>query len=144
MPYTNPTTTDFKNYFVRDFPYGVDPKTSILDQDITNALADAGINFNPALWATQANYTIGYLLLTAHFLVMSIRASSQGLGGQFAFLENSKSVGSVSEGISIPQRILDNPEFSYLCKTNYGTKYLMLVLPALSGQMFVVTRCTLP
>jgi hypothetical protein len=135
--YTAPTVSDFKTYFVRDFPYGTE-QTSVTDADITKALTDAGINFNPALWATQATYSIGYMLLAAHFMVMSFQSSSQGISGQFSWLESSKSVGSVSEGFTIPQRILDNPEFAWLSKTNYGAKYLMLVMPQLAGQMYVV------
>ena len=137
MAFTVPTVADFKAYFVRDFPYGTDPATTVIDQDITNALADSGVNFNQGLFADQASFNIGYLLLTAHFLVMTLRASSQGVSGQFSWLESSKSVGSVSQALSIPQRILDNPEFAYLTKTNYGAKFLMFILPQLSGQMWV-------
>lgn len=144
MAYTVPTIADFKAYFVRDFPYGTDPKTSVIDQDITNALADSGVNFNESLFSDQANFNIGYLLLTAHFLVMTLRASSQGTSGQFSWLQNSRNVGSVSEGIAIPQRILDNPEFAYLSKTNYGAKFLMFILPQLSGQIFIVCGGTTP
>lgn len=143
MAYTNPTVADFKAYFVRDFVYGVTTST-VQDADITSGLNDAAINFNPALWADQASYNIGFLLLSAHFLCMNLRASSQGIAGQFEWDVQSKSVGNVSESFAIPQRILDNPEFSYLSKTSYGVKYLMFVLPQLSGQILIACGRTLP
>lgn len=143
MPYSTPTVTDFKNYFFRDFPYGSTLDT-VTDQDISNALQMCDINFNPNFWASQATFTIGYLLLTAHFMVMSLRASSQGISGQYSWLENSKSVGSVSDSFQIPQRILDNPELAMLSKTNYGARYLFLILPQLTGQVFSVCGTTQP
>ena len=142
--YTDPDEQDFKNYFVRDFPYGIDSAKNILDQDIINALSDAKANLNTGLCGTQEVYTLFYLLLAAHFLVLSIQASSQGISGSFEWPASSKSVGSVSEGLSIPQRILDNPEFSYYTKTPYGAKYLMMVLPQLSGQIYAVYGGTQP
>lgn len=142
--YDNPTIDDFKNFFVRDFPYGTDPLTSILDQDIANAYLETNFNFNTNFFDSQSNYTLGYLLLSAHYLVMNIRASSQGISGQFNWAQSGKSVGSVSESFSIPQRILDNPEFAWLTKTNYGARFLMLILPQLSGQIFSVMGSTRP
>ena len=142
MSFLNPTVADFKNYFVRDFPYGTDPSTSVLDADIAKAYGLTNINFNQNFWADQNSYTIGYLLLSAHYLVMDLRASSQGISGQFSWLQSSKSVGSVSEGLSIPERIMNNPELAILTKTNYGTQYLFLLLPQLTGQIFTVLGTT--
>jgi hypothetical protein len=78
------------------------------------------------------------LLLSAHYMVMALRSSSQGMFGQYAFLLGSKGAGSVSEGQSIPQEILDNPTYSMLCKTTYGAKYLFNLLPVLKGASFTV------
>jgi hypothetical protein len=144
MAFNNPTITDFKSFFVRDFSYGADPNTSIIDQDIANAYAETNVNFNPALWADQENYTLGYLLLSAHYLQININSSSQGISGQFSWNTTSKSVGSVSQASQIPQRILDNPLYAWLTKTNYGTRYLMLLLPQLTGQMFTAYGSTRP
>ena len=144
MAYSNPTIDDFKNYFTRDFPYGIDPNTSVLDADIGKAYGQVNFAINPALFTNQENYTLGYLWLAAHWLVTDLRASSQGIAGQYNWLENSKSVGSVSEGFAIPQRILDNPYFAGLTKTNYGAKYLQLLLPALAGQVFIAPGRTKP
>ena len=144
MAFTNPSVSDFQNYFTRDFPYGTDPNVAVVDSDITKAFGQTNINFNPDLWADQDSYTIGYLLLAAHYLVIDLRMSSQGLSGQYNWIETSKAVQGVSQGFSIPQRILDNPEFAMLSQTNYGAKYLNLVLPQLSGQIFNVYGRTLP
>lgn len=144
--YTDPSVDDFKSYFFRDFPYADDDSdlTKVVNQDIVNAMAEAVPNINVSLFTTQTNYTLGFLLISAHFLVTNLRSSSQGIAGQYAWLANSKSVGSVSEGMSIPQRILDNPVFAMLSKTTYGARYLMMVLPNMSGQMFTVCGRTQP
>lgn len=142
--YTNPSISDFQNYFIRDFPYGIDPNTCVLNSDISKAFGQTGFNINPGLFCNQANYTIGYLFLSAHYLVVDLRMSSQGMNGQYSFLEQSKSVGSVNQSFAIPQRILDNPYISMLMKTNYGAKYIELILPQLCGQVFNSYGTTLP
>lgn len=142
--YEHPTITEFKAYFTRDFPYGTDPETSILDSDINKAFGQTRININPNMFTSQESFTIGFLLLAAHYLVVDIRMSSQGINGQFAFMEQSKSVGSVSQSFAIPQKILENPYFAMIVKTNYGAKYLELVLPQLAGAIFPVHGRTLP
>lgn len=144
MSFQNPSVQDFKNQFVRDFPYGTDPNVAILDSDISSAFQFTNINFNPDFWGDQGSYTLGYLLLSAHYLCMNIRASSQGLNGQFNFTQQSKNVGSVAEAFGIPQRILDNPDWAMLCKTNYGAQYLQLLLPQLTGQIYSVHGSTRP
>ncbi len=144
MAYNNPSIADFKAYFTRDFPYGTDPETSVLDSDIAKAFGQTNIGINPALFSDQSAYTTGYLLLSAHWLVIDLRMASQGINGQFSFLESSKSVGSVSQSFAIPQRILDDPYMAMLAKTNYGAKYLQLLLPQLAGQMFIAYGGTRP
>jgi len=144
VAYNNPTVTEFKEYYYRDFPYGVDPDTSVLDQDIAKAYGQTNVNINQALFSSQDDYTIGYLLLAAHFLVVDLRMSSQGISGAYSWIQTSKSAGSVSSGFQIPQRILDNPEFAMLTQTNYGAKYLQLLLPRLTGQMYSVQGSTRP
>lgn len=144
MAFVNPSVDDFKAQFTRDFPYGTDSSISVLDSDITSAFRFTNVNFNPNFWADQGSYSLGYLLLSAHYMVLNLRASSQGLNGQYNWIQNSKAVGNVSEGFSIPQRILDNPEFAMLAKTNYGAQYLLLILPQLCGQVFTVQGSTRP
>lgn len=144
MSYSNPTITDFKNYFNRDFPYGADIDTEVTDNDIAKAYGQTNFAINPGLFSNQENYTLGYLWLSAHWLVTDLRASSQGISGQYNWLEASKSVGSVSEGFTIPDRILKNPTFAMYSKTNYGSKYLQLLLPQLAGNMFIAYGRTTP
>lgn len=144
MAYNNPNVADFVLYFQRDFPFGTDPDTSVLDTDITKAFQMANMNINQALFADQGSYTVGYLLLSAHYMVTNLRASSQGINGQYNFLQQSKGAGQVNEAFSIPQRILDDPYFSMLCKTNYGAEYIMLLLPQLAGTVSVAYGSTRP
>lgn len=142
--FVNPQPTDFMNYFNRDFPYGVDINTSVTTTDIANAMQMTNISINQALWTDQASYNVGYLLLSAHYMVLNLLSSSQGINGQYSWLENSKAVGAVNQSFSIPQRVLDNPYWSQLFKTNYGAQYMQLLLPQLCGQMYVVHGTTLP
>jgi len=138
MAYDYPTVNDFKNFFVRDFPYGTDPNTSILDADISKAQSEAKFNFSSRFASSQENFSLLFNYLTAHYLCIDMRNASQGISGQYAWVQTSRSVGSVSEGLSVPQRIMDNPELAMLSQTTYGGKYLQLILPQLSGQVFTV------
>ena len=146
MSYTIPTILNFQQYFIRDFVYGYTSGdlSTVQNQDIQNALNDAGFDFPACLFPNQADFNTGYLLLAAHYMVLSLRTSSQGIAAQFQYPIASKGAGSVNVAYSIPQRLLDNPEFSALTQTPYGAKYLMFVLPQLSGQMFTSPRYTSP
>lgn len=144
MAFTNPQVSDFKTRFARDFPYGSDMNTSVLDTDIIIAMGDVNSLINPAIFPDQSTYTLGYLLYTAHILVLNIRNSSQGLNGQFAWAQTQKAVAGVSESFQIPERVLNNPTLMMLTKTNYGARFLDIVLPFLTGQMFAVCGRTKP
>lgn len=144
MAFQNPSVQDFKDYFFRDFPYGSDIETSVTDQDIAKAYQQTNVNINEGLFDGQSAYTVGYLLLSAHYLVMDLRASSQGISGQFSWTEQSKSVGNVAQAFAIPQRILDNALWSLYTQTTYGAQYLQLILPSLSGQVFISYGSTRP
>jgi hypothetical protein len=133
--YVFPTTAQFQTQFTRDFPFGVSTN-QVQDVDVSNAMAEAAGYINPLLFNSQANYTLGALRLSAHYLVMNLRASSQGLFGAYPWMTTSKSAGSVSQGLAIPDRILQNPMLAVLTNTNYGTQYLYMVLPAMVGPSF--------
>lgn len=137
MAFIYPDIPTFQAYFTRDFPYGTDPNTSVLDTDIAKAYGQVNFLINSALFSNQENFTLGYLWLAAHYLVIDLRASSQGIAGRYNWLEASKGVGNVNSGFAIPQRILDNPTMAMLSQTRYGAKYLELLLPGLSGQIFI-------
>lgn len=132
MAYTEPTVDDFKEKFARDFPFG-STDTTVMDDDVQRAITDASTEINEDLYETQAQFTNGFLLLSAHFLVMNLRASSQGLAGSFNWLTGSKGVGSVSESFVIPDAIQNNPYLAMLSKTSYGAQYLMRIIPQLAG-----------
>lgn len=144
MAFTIPSIDDFKNQFVRDFPYGTDMNVCVLDSDINYAFAMTTSNFNPGLFQDQNSFTIAYNLLTAHFMVLNIRASSQGINGQYNFLQQSKGAGQVNEAFAIPTEITDDPTLSMLTKTNYGAAYLSMVLSLIRGSVSVVYGATSP
>lgn len=116
----------------------------VQDSDITRAFAEAMISFNQRLFTTDANIKIGYLYLTAHYLVNDLNTAMAGLGAAGYFPLASRSVGSVSESYSIPQKYLDDPLLSFYTQSRYGMKYLALVLPKLRGNVGVVCGATLP
>lgn len=144
MAFTQPTVAAFKAYFDRDFPFGNDIDLHVRDSDISKAQAQALFQFPESFWESQAEYDIGFNLLTAHHLVMNLRSSSQGINGQFSWLETSKSVSGVSTSQQIPAEIAEDPKYAYLTKTNYGTQYLLMILDQMVGNMFVVEGATRP
>ena len=143
--YINPDYQTFASYFYRDFPFNnSDPNTGVLELDVNNAFQMTNFNINQALFSCQSNYTTGYLLLSAHYLVSNLRNSSQGINGKFTWLEQSKGVGAVNSSYAIPQRILDNPYWTQLVTTTYGQQYLQLLMPQLTGAMTISYGRTLP
>jgi hypothetical protein len=106
--------------------------------DVSNAMVEASNFINPGLFSSQSSYTLGFMRLSAHLLVMNLRASSQGIFGKYPWMTTSKSVGSVSEGIQIPDRIMANPQWAMLTQTTYGAAFLFMVLPQMNGMMFAV------
>jgi hypothetical protein len=145
MSYTNPQYHDFVAFFAYDWPYGTDPNQSVTQPQVNAAfMRTNNYNLNPCLFGSQSEWNQGYLFLTAHYLVLMIRASGQGLNGQASWVQASKSVGGVSEGFSIPQRILDNPVFAMFTKTNYGMQFLEMMLPRLGGSVGIARGHTKP
>jgi len=150
MDLTTITAADFKAQFPRDFPYApsanADVNKYILDSDIVRAFGEAQMTFNQSLipGGTDANIKLAYLYLTAHYLCIDIKNAQQGINSAGSLLVNSRSVGSVSESYSIPERYLKNPNIGYLATTGYGNKYLSFVLPALVGNMVGLFRQTNP
>lgn len=138
MAFTNPDYASFSQQFSRDFPFGTDVDNNVTEGDVTYAFQFTNSQINQGLFSDQGTYTLGYNLLSAHYLVTNLRASSQGINGQYNWLQNQKSVANVSESFSIPDRILANPTWSALSKTNYGQAYLALILNKLIGQAFAL------
>jgi hypothetical protein len=143
--WTQPTPAEFKSYFLRDFPYAPssDPNSLkyITDGDISKAIGEALFNFNSGL-GSESQATVMFMYLAAHYLVLNIRMSSKGLDSQADLLAQSKSVGSVSVGYQIPDKIAKNPVFAAYMTTAYGAKYLELAMKYLIGRASVATGTT--
>lgn len=134
MSWTPPTVAQFQAQFFRDFPYAPTGDASlkyVQPQDITNAINEANIDFNPSLFGGDA-VTI-FMYLAAYMLVDNIRNSSMGLGSLAKFpLENSN-VGGVSINNSIVARFKDDANFAKYLTNGYGRKYLTLAYPYTIG-----------
>ena len=138
MALSKPTTTDFKDYFDREFPYiptgGVPTGGSELDyvrdKDIVKASDIVKEEIRESLFSNQNDFNRGYLLLTAHYLIMNIRGAGLGLaGGEFEWINGSKSVGSVSNSVAIPDKVMRDPYSQGLSKTFPGGQYLIMIYP---------------
>ena len=143
MKYSNPTIDEFKTYWTRDFPYSPDPAQGVTDNDIAKAFSQTNFSINENLFSDQGQYTTAYMHLAAHYLVIDIRMATQGLNSQFKWAVASKSVGSVSESYAIPSKFQENPFLMMLSQTEYGGKYLTLILPLMVGNVFTVPGRTL-
>lgn len=116
----------------------------VLDQDITNAFAEAQLVFNQGLFGTDAQITLGYLYLTAHYMVNDLRTAAQGVQSTGQFPVSGRGAGSVNESYAIPQSYLDDPVLSFYTNTGYGMKYLSMVLPNIRGNVVSVAGYTKP
>ena len=115
----------------------------VSDLDITNAYAEACVNFNDSLFTSDDDMVLGYLYLAAHYLVNDLNAGGAE-GGAAGGLVNSRSVGNVSESYTIPQWQLDSSIYGFYTKSSYGLKYLNMILPRLAGNFDTVEGCTTP
>lgn len=139
------TTDEFRGWFSRDFPYSDDGVlTGITEQDIRKSFAEASMNFNPSLFGTEEERKLGFLYLSAHYLVIDIQNSTQGINGKYEGIMSSKSVGSVSVGYTIPDWVMGHPIYSLLSQSKYGMKYLSLIIPSLVGNVASVRGATHP
>lgn len=116
----------------------------VQDSDITRAFAEAQIVFNQGLFGTDAQITIGYLYMTAHYLCNDLKAAASGVNGQASFPVSSRAVGSVSEAYAIPRAYTENPILAMYTQTPYGMKFLALALPGMTGNMVAVWGGALP
>lgn len=138
MTFVAITIQNFKDYFLRDFPYGPDIEQNVLDEDLTRALDESFAEIPQGLFSDQADFEIGLKYLMAHFLVLNLQNSSQGLSGQYEWLTSSKSVGSVSSSFAVPEGVSNNAQLSHFAKTNYGARYISIIWPRRIGQIFTV------
>ena len=131
---TNPptNTTDWKLYNDSVLNY-------TQDSDILEAIKEAFVNFNEALFPDEATAKLVFLFLVAHYLTIDFGIAT---GNIQVGLTTSKSVGSVSESYTVPQWLLNNPALSAYATTPYGIKYASLIRPYLVGNIFVVKGST--
>lgn len=135
-----PTDIDFW-----DVLSGLSVDDYVQDSDIEAAFAEAKVTFNQGLFGDDAEIRLGYLYLTAHFLVNDLKTSRGGIfAASVAGLMTSRSVGNVSEGYSVPEAYMKDPTLSFYAQSAYGMKYLAMVVPRLRGNMVVVRGATLP
>jgi hypothetical protein len=139
--WTPPTIAEFQAQFYRDFPfappeYATDTgaetlKKFVINQDVQNAINLASIDFNDALFGTNATQIFMYL--AAHYLIESLNAASMGLNSQARFSLESSSVGGVSIANNVWEWAKSNPQFAKFLNTRHGQIYLELVYPYTIG-----------
>ena len=110
----------------------------VQDGDITNAFAEAQMVFNTAFFANDAQTTLAYLYLTAHYLCNDLKTAMAGIYGGPYFPMSGRTVGSVSEQYFIPDAYKNDPILSQYTQTAYGMKYLSFIQPQLIGNMVAV------
>lgn len=116
----------------------------VQDSDIEAAFSEAQMTFNQSLFTTDATIKLGYLYLTAHYLVHDLRAAAGGLNAPVAMLTTGRSVGNVSENYGIPQAYLDDPMLTFYVGSAYGLKYLSFIWAQLRGGVYAVYGATQP
>lgn len=104
------------------------------DTDIEEAIQEASINFNPGLFEDCNKAKAAFGMLVAHYLTVDF---NNALGNNQVGIMTSKSVGSVSQGYSIPAWLSSNPVLSAYATTGYGIKYATLIQPYLCGQIIL-------
>lgn len=115
----------------------------VQDFDIEKAMGEMEVMLNESLF-DEKTLRIAQLYLTAHCLVNDMRTAINGLASQFPYPVQSRSVGSVSESFGIPTKFLDNPIYSFYITSQFGLKYLALLLPRLVGNVGIAYGATLP
>lgn len=116
----------------------------VRDVDVAAAIVDAKGNTNPDLFLDQETYSRAFLFLAAHCLVRVFRAAGQGLRSQYSWALQGKSAGALSESYAIPTEIRENPFLASLGTTEYGARYLEIVLPLIRGNVAAFYRQSLP
>ena len=128
----NITINSFKTFFARDFTFG-SLITNVMDSDVTRAITEMQAAINIGLIPAQS-LNIAAMYLTAHFLAVNIRTGYQGIQSIGDNMISSNSQG-VSESYKIPERFSKSAIVNYYAKTNYGLKYLSIVLPYAIGHV---------
>ena len=116
----------------------------ILDVDISNVIDQSNVIIPSDIDIPDDVYQLLQYYLAAHLLVDVIRTSNAGLTSQITSITTGKSVGSVSQQYGIPTSLLNNDLLSFYITSQYGLKYLALILPYLRGNVSCVKGATTP
>lgn len=125
----------------------VDTETNIyvLDSDIEKAYFQAKQFFNPALFDNENDLLSYICYLIAHYLVIDIQMSQEGVNSTGYYIPNHTTVGDVSESYSNPTNSQGDSFILYqLNQTRYGQKYLSLISPLLVGHFNSIRGTTTP
>lgn len=145
MSYINPSVSDFKSYFIRDFPYAPSGETDlkyVLDSDIDKAINECINRISESFFNNQLTYTEGFLYLTAHLLYTNLLSASSGISNNSTSLTTSKTVGSVSESYAVPDWMLEHVKTTEFSKSPYGIKYYSLIYAKLVALSFQIAPGT--
>lgn len=119
--------------------------TYVLDADIEKAIFQAKQFFNPNLFSTEDELLSFLVYLVAHYLVVDIQMSQEGINSTGYYIPNHVTVGDVSESYSNPTNSQGDSSIMYqLNQTRYGQKYLALVSPLMVGHFSFVGGSTTP
>ena len=105
------------------------------DENIQSAYAEARVNFNPSLFEDEETAKLVFLYLAAFYATYDFAIAT---GTASVGVATSKSVGSVSESYGISTAILEKPQFAIYAQNGYGCKYLSLIMPYLTGAIFLI------
>ena len=134
------TVTQFQTYFARNFVYGT-VLPAVLDGDITNAINEAMLVFNPDIYPDDNTATTAALYLSAHFLQTALdMADSQG---QPDAIENSRSANGVSQSLVVPDWMQEG-ELAMYATTGYGRRWLLITKQFVDGAVFVIGGAVQP
>lgn len=125
----------------------VDSETNVyvLDSDIEKAYFQARQFFNPALFDNENDLLSYICYLIAHYLVIDIQMSQEGVNSTGYYIPNHTTVGDVSESYSNPTNSQGDSFILYqLNQTRYGQKYLSLISPLLVGHFNSIRGTTTP
>ena len=118
----------------------------VLDRDIEGGIEQAitVIPDQETLYMPIEIHRLALYYLAAHFLVDNIRTSNAGLASQINTVVTGKSVGSVSQQFGIPSQLLQDVMFAQFFTSQYGLKYVSLLMPYLRGQVCTIAGATTP
>jgi len=127
---TLPTDTDYFSLATDDY------YNYINDTDIEKAIGECDAML-PVARFDDITLAMAQKYLTAHCLCNDIKTSNAGLASQISFPVQSKSAGSISTSYGIPQAFIQKEAYSFYLTSQYGLKYLALLIPRIKGNIAI-------